>query len=117
MACQDPSQAYFQLAHEVIHLLSPTGSGGTIVLEEGLAHLFSMEMSAAQGTHYDSTIPAYELAADLLRPLLSSDPEFIRKIRRIEPCLGHVKPEHLRSAMPNGDEAIFKALCEPFQDF
>lgn len=117
MACHDPNQAYFQLAHEVIHLLSPTGSGGTIVLEEGLAHIFSTDMSALNGICYNSFIPAYDSAADLLRPLLSSDPEFIRKIRQIEPCLAHVKPEHLRSAMPGGDEAVFNALCERFQDF
>jgi hypothetical protein len=117
MACHDPNQAYFQLAHEVIHLLSPTGGGGTTVLEEGLAHLFSMEMSTAQGTQYNSTIPTYDQAADLLRPLLNSDPEFIRKIRQFEPCLAHVKPEHLRATIPDGDEAVFNALCERFQDF
>jgi hypothetical protein len=117
MACSDPSQAYFQLAHEVIHLLSPTGGGGTIVLEEGLAHLFSTEMSAGHGTHYNSSIPAYENAASLLRPLLGNDPDFIRNVRQIEPCMAKIKPAHLRSVMPCGNETVFNALCEPFQDF
>lgn len=109
-------QAYFQLAHEVVHLLSPTGGGGTIVLEEGLAHLFSTEMSDTNGTHYNATIPAYDRAANLLRPLLSSYPDFIRDVRQIEPCMAKITPEHLISVFPSGDKSVFNALCEPFQD-
>lgn len=47
-----PHQAVFQLAHEVIHLLSPTGKTGTNVFEEGLATLFADEMAPKWGSSW-----------------------------------------------------------------
>ncbi len=41
-AAKDYTVAMFQLAHEVVHVLSPNGTRGATVLEEGLASYFSL---------------------------------------------------------------------------
>ena len=41
-ASKNEKEALFQLSHEVIHLLSPAGTDGSSVFEEGLATYFSI---------------------------------------------------------------------------
>jgi hypothetical protein len=113
-ASQDYQQAYFQLAHEVVHLISPTGTANANVLEEGLAHIFSLEMTKAKGLNYRGEIPAYDDAADHVNVMLASNSNIIRDIRALEPCLAKIQPEHLLEFVPNGDVGLFQRLCSPF---
>jgi len=48
-AREDPPQAVFQLAHEVVHILSPTGGANAPVVEEGLSALFQERANEIYG--------------------------------------------------------------------
>jgi Zn-dependent peptidase ImmA (M78 family) len=52
----NPHRALFQLAHEVIHVLAPTGGRCSLMIEEGLATFFSMEISARYQLNFFVTI-------------------------------------------------------------
>jgi hypothetical protein len=116
-AAHDPNRAYFQLAHEVVHLLSPTGTTGTIVLEEGLAHHFSNVMSKQLGISMGCDIPAYDRAAELLETVLGPNPNVILRMRKLEPCLAKITPAIIQACCPNVEATIASQLCEPFALF
>ena len=88
-AINDEVLAHYQLAHEVVHLLAPSGARGAPVIEEGLATMYSENyLSANYGiTDYSkfTNLDSYIEAARLVRELLAFDPEAIRKLRDIEP--------------------------------
>ncbi len=116
-AAHDPNRAYFQLAHEVVHLLSPTGRTGTIVLEEGLAHHFSNVMSAKLGIAMGCDIPAYDRAAELLEIVLRPNPNIILQLRNLEPCLAKITPEIIQECCPGLEPTVASQLCKPFATF
>ncbi|MBD8145423.1 hypothetical protein [Pantoea agglomerans] len=83
-------EAIYQLSHECVHLLSPSGGLKAPVIEEGLAKLYSMELierhfNHPSGQNYGSA-PAYEYAADYVCQLLQIDSHAIRKLRDKEPA-------------------------------
>ena len=86
-------QAYFQLSHEVFHLLSPTGKFDANNLEEGLAVYFSKIYFDLHGfTNYDweGSVKAsckYYEAYLLTKQLLKIDPFIIKKIRQKFPTI------------------------------
>jgi len=119
-AATNETQALFQLAHEVFHLLSPTGPGTRAsVLEEGLATYNSLEYLAAikkpVGPDYINS-PRYERAyRHVLR--LSLRPDFtegVRALRALGNGLSRIKPIDLQRAWPglSGEEA--RALAAKF---
>ena len=70
----DLNRAVFQVAHEAIHCLSPTGSNNANVLEEGLANLFSIKYTQAYGHGtWESNDKKYNDASELVEQLLSFD--------------------------------------------
>lgn len=89
-AFRDHKEAMYQLSHECVHLLSPSGGQNAPVMEEGLASLYSMEIierlcGHPHGQEYGSA-SAYVLAAGYVRQLLQIDSHAIRKLRDIEPA-------------------------------
>lgn len=116
-ARDDPKRAYFQLAHEVVHLLAPNGGGGTIVFEEGLATLFSDEMSARAGAGFFSSDPAYVYAKEMVIKVLRMMPDFVTAARATLPYLPAWTPRDLAeigsSRIP---EDMLASICEPFSD-
>ncbi|CAK1737898.1 IrrE N-terminal-like domain-containing protein [Vibrio crassostreae] len=88
-AINDEVLAHYQLAHEVVHLLAPSGERGAPVIEEGLATMYSENyLSASYGiTDYSkfTNLDSYIEAARLVRELLAFDSDAIRKLRDIEP--------------------------------
>ncbi|WP_342656120.1 hypothetical protein GKC68_00105 (plasmid) [Pantoea sp. RSPAM1] len=79
----------YQLSHECVHLLSPSGGKNAPVIEEGLAKLYSMEIIVRlcghpHGQNYGN-VPAYDNAAGFVRQLLQIDGNAIRKLRDKEP--------------------------------
>lgn len=75
-SANDKKRALFQLAHEVIHLLSPTGKPQTsTVLEEGIATYFSIHVMQSMGfditPSYISDV-AYEDAYARVKTLIDS---------------------------------------------
>lgn len=89
-AFRDYKEAMYQLSHECVHLLAPSGGKNAPVMEEGLAKLYSMEIIERRCGHpsgqgYGSA-SAYDLAAGYVRQLLQIDGNAIRKLRDKEPA-------------------------------
>jgi len=113
-----PFQYYFELAHEVCHLLYPTGKRDANVLNEGLSAYFQV--------HYlKQMYPGSTLAIDLIRKskyhrayslvsiLLSRDINIIKKLRAIQPSISVVtKDDFLKLDIQIEDELIEELLLK-----
>jgi hypothetical protein len=64
-ARQDFGQAIFELSHEVIHLLGPAGRRAAPAIEEGVAVLFSEEVSRRFDVNLIYVTPAYIRCRDV----------------------------------------------------
>jgi len=115
---RDRQSAYLQLAHESIHLLSPTGTADANVLEEGIAaHFAERYMHTTFGNGWWSgqiTFPAYANALAQTRQLLSLDPEIIKKIRREQPTISRITAEQILAHCPDAPTELCQALTERF---
>ncbi len=85
-AMNNLSQACYQLAHECVHLLCPTGTSGATNLEEGLAtynsaYYMEVEMNDA---NWRSTLQSYARAEELVRKILERDADAIKNMRQTE---------------------------------
>ena len=88
------NRAVFQVAHEAIHCLCPTGRNTANVLEEGLADLFSIEYTLANGNGvWTASDQKYTDASELVKQLLSIDTEIIKKLRLIQPTISLIDKE------------------------
>jgi hypothetical protein len=107
--------AYYQLAHECIHLLSPTGNANTIVLEEGLATHFSAAymQEQFQSNWYPGPGP-YHDACLRVQQLLAVDPTIIRTVRQQQATIAEISVADLRAANPNVGEELANTLTQPF---
>lgn len=89
-AFRNYKEAIYQLSHECVHLLSPSGGRNAPVMEEGLAKLYSMEIIVRlcghpPGQNYGND-SAYVHAAGYVQQLIQIDGHAIRKLRDIEPA-------------------------------
>jgi len=120
---REPDRACFQLAHEVIHLLAPSGGRNANVLEEGLATHFQ---SWYMANHYPPDWPrsgldwnafecqSYVLAKGLVEELLILDPGIVRSIREREPMLSRVTSEMLTGRCAEVSRETADALTRRF---
>lgn len=115
--CLDkPDRAYYQLAHECVHLLSPTGGRNATVLEEGLATYFSEQyIHDYFGVNWHSSMESYETASVLAQRLLMLDPDAIKHLRREEPVISKISKELLLKHYPALGEEVAGKLAEPFE--
>lgn len=119
-AATDETQALFQLAHEVVHLLSPAGPGEKAsVLEEGLATYVSLEYLDAidRAVTPDYIASAHYSRAYRLVARLAKRPDFadgVRALRARTGRLSDIAPIDLQRAWPGltGKEA--RALAAHF---
>lgn len=92
--------ACFQLSHECVHLLSPTGRLKANYLEEGLACYYS-KIYMDKEFNLDTTswiyeIEKYKIAYELVAKLISSNENIIKKLREIEPSFYNISFDLLR---------------------
>jgi hypothetical protein len=115
-AMNDHYLARFQLAHECVHLLSPTGGQCATVLEEGLAVVFSEDYVSpnAAGISPVDDDPKYAASGSLVRQLLSAKPDLIERLRAIEPAFTSMTAHHLKVVMPDVDDETARRLLSPF---
>ena len=116
----DTRQAMFQIAHEVIHVLSPNGQPTTNNLEEGLATYFSKIV-----TDRDSGDNLYALTSiletkylkpyELVDKLISLDPDAIKKLRKIQPVLGQISRQTFIEARIAMADDIIDELIKPME--
>lgn len=95
-------QLYYQLSHEVCHLLYPTGKKDANVLNEGISTYFSKVYLDILFPNNDYAIEnikksIYFRAYILVEKLLSLDPDSIKKIRAINPNISYVTKEEISS--------------------
>lgn len=99
----DIERLYFQLSHEVCHLLFADGMENTNVLEEGVTTYFSKYYSRLMNgcdTYADASLilaPNYRNAYLLIERLMGEDPKSIKKIREIAPSLKWISFDELKS--------------------
>lgn len=115
-AREDPPQAIFQLAHEVTHLLAPTGGGGAPVIEEGLSALFQQRANEIYNLNLRLVSVPYIKATEFTNQLLKGRPNIIKQLRNIEPSFSKWTPRFLVSETGIANELAVQ-LCEPFIDF
>jgi hypothetical protein len=94
-AMKSPNQAYFQLAHECVHMLDPR-PGGTNVLEEGIASWFAMKVSG----RVTCDNPLYDAAARLASDLMHMEPAAVKNLRAQGFRVGAITAEMLRRECP-----------------
>jgi hypothetical protein len=80
----------YELAHECIHLLAPSGGPGANVLE-GVATFFSsLYVKETFAVDFHPVLESYRLAGELVEKSLASEPDAIRSIRQRQPAFSKV---------------------------
>lgn len=111
----DINRAVFQVAHEAIHCLCPTGTKTANVLEEGLANLFSIEYTLANGNGvWTSNDQRYTDASELVKQLLSFDQEIIKKLRLVQPTISAIDKDLILKTNPNVPDVLADRLTRIF---
>jgi hypothetical protein len=113
-AALDPNEALFQLAHEVVHLLTPVRATPTNVFEEGLATLFAHEMSARDQLGKSSGQASYLAAEKTLKEFLAAYPNGIQQVRQTKKPFFDLTDGDILGACPNVSSALAKTLTEKF---
>ena len=115
-ARSDPGEALFELAHETVHLLAPTGSSSAPIFEEGLATLFAHEKSHELGLNKATSDPAYLHCEALVRELLTIRPDAVLAARQLQPSFAAMTPDVIKSVDNRVSDGLATALLEPFPD-
>lgn len=97
----DLPKAMFQLAHECIHVLSPTLNRGASILEEGLASYFSKKYVVDNfQVELNTNIEKYNKARELVQKLIDFNPDCIKNIRSICPKIKDITTDDLLRFVP-----------------
>ena len=98
----EPHQAFFQLAHECIHLLSPSGNRNATALEEGLATHFSITYmyETFQACWYPSMM-SYKKACNAVEELLAVDSNAIKQLRQQQSKISSITEDEILAAYPS----------------
>ncbi len=114
-AAHEPSRALWQLAHEAVHLLAPTGDQNIPVVEEGLATIFANRAFAEWGYGWkDSASPPYIAAAEVTARWIELFPKAIASVRAIEPCFARWTAATIQMGCPGTPDELAKSLCARF---
>lgn len=82
----DDIRAYYQLAHECVHLLAPLRGAHATVFEEGIATMYSQDyIYKLFGRTNFTQDEKYINAASATRELLRLSPDSIRTLRNVQP--------------------------------
>ena len=112
----DIVSANYQLAHEVVHALSPNIDLSVNVLEEGLATWFSRYYV---NKHFDvdiyQNLNSYREARELVARLLEFDKDAVKKLRHVEPCLKRINSGTFKDAGLSVETELILKLTAPFE--
>jgi hypothetical protein len=105
----------YQLAHECIHLLSPSGGCTVNVLEEGLATYFAHQYVEKEFNFTIlPTIKSYEIARQLVHKLLKFDADAVKKIRKSQFAISKITSENILEVVPQFNLADAQVLEREF---
>lgn len=122
---RDKSYALWELSHECIHLLSPTGYPETTVLEEGMATWYQRRWITQCPSVFPDSMktPSYGVApkysryieaGDLVEQILGVDETAIKRIRSIEPRLHKINAALIMQEAPWINEQTATELTSMF---
>lgn len=115
-ADRDITIACYQLAHEVVHALSPLIGIGANVLEEGAATLFSRNYVRDQFVwEMSAGLSSYDDACSRVEKFLNQYSDGIRRLRAIEPCFKIMTPATFSAANLSLASEDIDALLSPFK--
>jgi len=111
----EPVRAFYQLAHECIHLLAPTGGRNANVLEEGLATYFSETyLSQTFGASIPAELASYTKACSDVRRLLAIDQNLIRTVRLKQPSFHLITTNDVLAVRSDTPRELVDSLVAPF---
>lgn len=115
-AMTNPMEAYFELAHECIHLLSPDPHKPATILEEGMATVFAIiyMRDTMKVKALTSRQEAYEEAGALVAMLMKIDPYGIKKIREEQPAIRKIDKTLILKYYPTVPEEVAARLARTF---
>jgi hypothetical protein len=117
-AMQNPIKAYFELAHECIHLLWPDPTRSTLIIEEGMATTFAtMYMRDKMNIDIKPLAEAqryYDEAQALVTSLLEIDEYGIKKLREEEPNIKKITKSLILKYFPTFPETSAARLTRTF---
>ena len=103
-AATDIRWAYWNMAHETVHLLAPTGCNNPTNLEEGVACYFAdyyMEEILKQPSFpLGPNDTSYKCALKAVKPLFDKDKCFVRKLRKRQPSFQDITKEEISKEFP-----------------
>ena len=110
-------QIIYQLAHEVVHCVSPSGGVNANVLEEGLAVYFSVITLKKYGLSWNPSMESYKQALRIVEPYLAKHPSFIKIVRQQEPYICKITKDQLLGLDIDMSENDAISLSEKFVRF
>jgi hypothetical protein len=109
-----PFRAFFQLAHETVHLLDPHPYG-TNNLEEGIATRFQVDfMKSEFDLDYPIGDPKYEKACDLVTNMLTLRCNSAKELRLLYGPWRSISADQISAVCPGIDSSIAEELAKPF---
>jgi hypothetical protein len=125
---EDNSQLYYQLSHEVCHLLHPSMEypssikHKTLVINEGVSTLFSFKVCFDKfNISIEDMIelmkkdaPNYYLAFQNVSDLLSIECDAIKLLRNLKPRIDTLKKEDFKKSGINASSKLITNLLKPF---
>ena len=96
-------QACYQMAHETVHLLSPTGGNHANNFEEGVACYFAAYYlkNRLNASNWEPTLQSYKQALALIVPRLDEDIYCVRRLRERQPSFSKISREQISTEFPN----------------
>ena len=103
LAATNMSKACYQLAHETIHLLSPSGGQNATNFEEGVACYFAAYYmnNAMNKPAWRPDLPSYRCALELIELHLNNDLGCVRRLRDRQPSLSKMGREEINTEFPD----------------
>ena len=101
-AAANMSQACYQMAHETVHLLAPSGGQNANNFEEGVACYFAayyMKVKLNEPT-WRPTLPSYKRALEIIKPRLDEDIYCIRRLRKNHLSFQDINKEDISKEFP-----------------
>ena len=97
------SQACYQMAHETVHLLSPTGGNHATNFEEGVACYFAAYYMTNRMNEpcWLPDLPSYKRALELISPRLDEDIYCVRRLRDRQPSFLKMGREEISAEFPD----------------
>ena len=115
-AAKNMSQTCFEMAHETVHLLAPTGSQNATNLQEGVACFFSMYYmkTILNEPKWCYTKESQRRVLELVTPQLEENRYCIKELRRRQRWFQRMRKEDIREVIPKLTEEDVCFLTSEF---